>query len=101
MSNRRITKTFIRHIIISFALAIAGAFVTGYAMAPSRPYLFVHIPTGGFIGQYDSMAECRAARRAFGAGRNIPTSSDMTISAKPKGYVNLCRRTIGTLDAGL
>lgn len=109
MSNRRITKTFIRHVVISFALMAIGSFITGYAVAPSRPYLFVHMPTGGFLGQYSSMSECRAARRAFGSGRNIPTYADIAISAKPQGYIDLCTRDLGdgtgvmagTLNAGL
>jgi len=98
MSNKRITKTFIRRIIAIFILQGVGALALGYGLAPGRPYLFVHLTMGSYVGEYQTRAECIAARRAFAAGRGIDTSGQITISG---AYVDLCGRDIPSLNAGL
>jgi hypothetical protein len=88
MSNKRITKTFLKRLGGLILIIAAICLILGYCIAPSRPYLFVHLPTGGFIGQYASMAECRAARRSFAAGRGLSAATmnaDLVIKATPNG----------------
>jgi hypothetical protein len=95
--SRKISKRFMRRV---FCIMAAEAVIfggLGYALAPSTPYLFVHLMVGSYVGEYRTQAECDAARRAFAAGRGIDTSSRMTISGT---YVDMCGKDIPSLNAG-
>ena len=101
MPTRSISRRIVRRImliilILAIACAAFGAGIT-YAIKPGQPYIFVHLPRGGYIAEYRTREECFAARKAFAAGRGIDTSAPITIS---KDYADVCSRNIPELSTG-
>lgn len=85
--NARLTRTRKRRILLTVAGAFATGALLGYVAAPNRPWIFAHLTPGSYLATFPSLAQCEAARTAFGAGRGIPTDAPLTIGTD---YVDLC-----------
>lgn len=90
-------KTLRRTLWIILCIAILSG-IAGFWAAPRVPYLLVYLPKGGFVAAYPTADQCAAARRAFSAGRGVPSGAGIVVG---QNYINTCSYSdVVSIDMG-